>query len=306
MITPEEASRLIKEKALELGFSACGIAPVRELKDDATYLKAWLNAGYNGQMDYMANHFEKRTNPALLVENAQSVIVVLLNYATDVLLAAKKLKIARYVQGDDYHLTVKQFLGVLFRFINETVAPAKGRMFCDSAPVLERRWAQQAGLGWTGLNRCLIHPKIGSFCFIGELVVDLKLGYDEPAAGDCGNCKRCVEACPTKAIEADGTLNASRCLSYLTGELKDDIPQEFHSSLQGYIAGCDSCQNVCPWNKEAANYVSPLWKTDEKLLKMDDDAWRNLSEEAFKTQFAHSPLQRLGYKKLKQNIDTIT
>jgi len=302
---PQAASSLIKEKALDLGFSACGIACVEPLTKDARYLKKWLEAGHHGRMSYLENHFEKRIDPALLVENARSVIVVLLNYGSDRQQASGLFKVARYAQGADYHYLVKQFLGQLKRFIEDEIAPVKGTVFCDSAPVLERRWAQQAGLGWLGINSCLIHPQFGSFCFIGELVVDLELDYDKPLDGDCGSCKRCLKACPTRAIAPDGTINASRCISYLTVELKDEIPEELRPSLDGRIAGCDCCQEVCPWNQQAAAHTSPLWCLDENLMAMDDNDWLQLNNNQFKKRFSQSSLSRLGYKKLAQNREFV-
>jgi epoxyqueuosine reductase len=300
-----EAAALIKKKALELGFSACGIASVSSLPEDAAMLRQWLANGYNGRMAYLANHFDKRTNPALMVENARSVIVVLLSYAVDEATQSGKYRIARYAKGDDYHLVVKQYLAELQRYIENEITPLTSvRIFCDSAPVLERRWAQRAGLGFIGTNRCLIHPDFGSFCFIGELIVDADLEPDFPHGGDCGNCGHCVKACPTGAIEPDGTLNASKCISYLTVELKDQVPAPYNSSLKGYVAGCDICQNVCPWNKNAAAFASTLWK--QTRVPTDDAFWENMTPEDFDTHFRNSALYRTGYKKIKQNIDIVS
>jgi len=301
----QAASSLIKLKALELGFSACGIAWVEPLTEDGRYLQKWLKEERHGRMAYLENNFEKRVNPSLLAENARSVIVVLLNYSVETEINGGLIKIAKYAQGNDYHFLVKQFLQQLLRFIEDEIAPVQGRVFCDSAPVFERRWAQKAGLGWLGLNRCLIHPQFGSFCFIGELIVDLELTYDSPLEGDCGFCGKCELSCPTKAIKADGMLDASQCISYHTVELKDEIPQDFRASLNGSIVGCDRCQDVCPWNKKASTHTSSLWKVDEELMKMSDDDWKQLTNSQFKKKFSKSALTRLGYKKLMQNMQYV-
>jgi epoxyqueuosine reductase len=302
---PQTVSSLIKSKALELGFSACGIAQVEPLTEDGRRLQQWLNNEHHGRMAYLENNFEKRVNPALLVDNARSVIVVLLNYSVNRETESDLFKIAKYAHGNDYHFLIKQFLGQLLRFIENEIAPVQGRFFCDSAPVFERRWAQKAGLGWLGLNRCLIHPQFGSFCFIGELIVDLELAYDKPLDGDCGFCGKCLENCPTKAIHHNGSLNASRCISYLTVELKDEIPVDFRASFNGEIVGCDRCQDVCPWNQSASAHTSSLWKVDEELMSMDDEDWKQLTATQFKKRFSTSSLARLGYNKLAQNMEYV-
>lgn len=302
---PGEAAQRIKDEALRLGFSACGIAKVHALPDDSEYLDNWLRAGHNGRMGYLENHADKRNNPSLLVPGAKSVVVILLNYATGNAQASQQFNIARYAHGADYHFVVKQYLGELLRFINEEIAPVQGRAFCDSAPVFERRWAYEAGLGWIGLNHCLIHPEFGSYCFIGELIIDLDLEYDTPLEGNCGYCGHCVSACPTQAIPPKGFLEAEKCISYLTVELKDVIPDGFHGQLQNRIVGCDRCQEVCPWNRHAARYVSPLWHVDKELLSMTDEDWHALTKPGFNLKFRHSALTRLGYAKLRQNCDII-
>jgi epoxyqueuosine reductase len=296
-----EATARIREKALQLGFSACGIAKVRPLTEDSDYLQAWFREGYQGKMSYLANYAEKRNDPSLLVPEAKSVIVVLLNYNTGKKPASTTFKAAKYALGNDYHFVVRQFLGQLHRFICDEIAPVQGRAFCDSAPVFERRWAQEAGLGMIGLNRSLIHPQFGSFCFIGELMVDLELEYDTPLAGNCGNCGQCVKVCPTGALRSDGILEAEKCVSYLTLELKDDIPEALRNKLGGSIVGCDRCQDVCPWNTQSSQYASPLWQTDPELMSMKDADWMTLDRQQFKAKFADSALSRLGYDKLRQN-----
>lgn len=302
---PGEAALRIKAEALRLGFSACGIAKVHSLSDDAVYLQQWLNAGHNGKMGYLSNHADKRQDISLLVPRAQSVIVVLLNYATPSRQMSKQFTVAKYAHGFDYHYVIKQYLEDLLRFICKEIAPAEGRAFCDSAPLFERRWAYEAGLGWIGMNHCLIHPEFGSFCLIGELVIDLELQYDSPLAGDCGYCGRCISACPTKAIQSKGFLAAEKCISYLTVELKDVIPDHFHHKLKGSIVGCDRCQDICPWNKRATEFTSPLWRLDSEIMAMTDDDWKLLDKSSFKREFGKSALTRLGYRKLRQNCDIV-
>ena len=302
---PSEATAKIKEKALQLGFSACGIAKVRPLDEDSEYLDAWIRGGKSGRMGYLSNHTEKRNDPSVLFPGAKSVIVVLLNYASGRQPVANSFKVAKYAHGRDYHFVLKQFLGELHRFICDEITPAEGRPFCDSAPVFERRWAYEAGLGWIGLNHCLIHPRFGSFCFIAELIVDLELEYDSPLEGNCGQCCRCLKACPTKALEEGRAIDAKKCIAYLTIELKDEIPEQLQGKLGGSIAGCDRCQDVCPWNKHAAESISPLWEVDPELMQMTDEDWRKLDKSAFKAKFANSALTRLGYAKLRQNCSYI-
>jgi len=299
---PRAAAALIKEKALEIGFSACGIARVHSLPNDLAYHDRWLQAGYHGKMGYLANHAALRNNPAELVPRAKSMIVVLLNYAIDSAQQTQKAKVARYAWGKtDYHFIVRQFLAELFRFIQDDIAPVEGRVFCDSAPVFERRWAHEAGLGWIGQNHCLIHPVFGSFCFIGELIVDLELAYDKPLEGDCGYCGRCVKACPTQAIQPDGFVKASQCVSYLTVELKEAIAPEYRNRLDGFIAGCDRCQEVCPWNRKASQFTSPLWHVNEEMLRLSDQGWITSTKPDFRKKFSKTALSRLGYEKLIQN-----
>ena len=302
---PRVAAALIKDKALHLGFSACGIARVHPLQADSEYLEKWLEAGHNGRMGYLANHADLRNDPSMLVPGAKSVIVVLLNYATDACQHSESFRIARYAHGNDYHFVVKQFLGELLRFIDDEFGSVEGRPFCDSAPVFERRWASEAGLGWIGMNHCLIHPQFGSFCVIGELIVDLELDCDKPLEGDCGYCGRCLSACPTQAIQDRGFLKAEQCVSYLTVELKDDVPQKYRNKLNGFVAGCDRCQEVCPWNHKAADYTARIWHLDEAILSMSDQDWLSLESADFKKRLSKSSLTRLGYKKLMQNCRNI-
>lgn len=297
-------SNKIKAKALQLGFDACGIAKAHFLEADAHYLQTWLEEKNQAEMNYMANHFEKRTDPRLLVHNAQSVIVVLMNYYPQQQQAAHLPQIAKYAYGKDYHEVIKNKLHSLLEQIQSLMPEQKisGRVFTDSAPVLERRWAVNAGLGWTGKNSNLIHPKLGSFCFIGELIIDVELAYDEPLPNHCGTCTRCMDACPTRALGAPGKLNANRCISYLTIESKEAIPTELRPLIGNRLYGCDSCQDVCPWNRFAKGTTEPDLQPLNGILDMNKQQWLMLQEETFKETFKPSPLKRAGLKKIQQTL----
>lgn len=304
-MTKEELSQQIKQEALRLGFGACGIAKANLLEKDAEYLQAWLDKGYHADMTYMANHFEKRTDPRLLVESAQSVIVVLLSYFPERTQEKHLPQIAKYAYGEDYHDFIKKRLKELFRFIQEQVPEKQvtGRMFTDSAPVLERKWAVEAGLGRIGKNTCLIHPQLGSFCFIAEIIVDIELHYDQIVKNSCGTCQRCIKACPTGALKDPHELDANLCLSYQTIENKNSIPSELHGKLSNCLFGCDICQQVCPWNIQSPRANWPEMNPIEEILKMTLSDWENLTEEKFNALFKHSPIKRAGYRKL---LDTIS
>ena len=250
-------SIVIKQKAISLGFSACGIAPVRKLIEEEQRLKDYLANHYHGEMGYMANHFDKRLDPALLVPGAKSLVVVLMNYYPHQLQAAADTPvISKYAYGKDYHMVVKERLLQLFNFIDKEVSSVQGRVFTDSAPLLERAWAVQAGLGWIGKNGLLINKEMGSFFFIGEIVIDLELEYDQPYLKEnCGSCNKCLNVCPTKALVKPYLLDARRCISYLTIELKEDTPEEFKPLLNNRIFGCDSCQDVCHWNRKSKHHL---------------------------------------------------
>ena len=297
-------SREIKEKALELGFVACGIAEARGLEKEREPLQKWLFEGMNGTMGYMANHFEKRLDPGKLVEGAKSVISVLFNYCpsqkqTD--LAAPI--VSKYAYGKDYHLTVKEKLNNLLIYIQTSISPCFGRTFVDSAPILERSWATAAGLGWIGKNSLLITRKFGSYIFIGELITNLDLTYDTPFASDqCGTCTRCIDACPTKAIVAPHVIDARKCISFHTIESKHEIPTDIQSKLQNQIFGCDICQDACPWN----NKIIPNQSTDIKpidgILYMTKKDWTQLGRTGFNHKFKGTSFERTGYDRIMQNL----
>lgn len=294
----------IKQKAQELGFSACGITQTRKLDDEEAKLKAFLDNKYNGKMGYLANHFDKRLDPTLLVEGAKSIVVVLLNYFPEQLQAGSGIPIiSKYAYGKDYHLVIKEKLQHLFNFINAEIAPTQGRMFTDSAPVLERAWSVQAGLGWIGKNGLLLNKELGSFFFIGELIIDLELDYDQPYEKEyCGSCNQCLNACPTQALVKPYVLDARKCISYLTIELEEDIPDEFHQKLLRRAFGCDICQDVCPWNKKPKVTAVDEFKPHPDFLKMTKVDWENLNKEKFNEIFQKSAVKRAGFEKLTKNI----
>ena len=303
-MTKSEITALIKEQAAATGFDACGIAKADFLEQDAEYLRQWLQSGEHGEMAYLENYFEKRVDPRLLVENSKSVIVVLLNYFPETLQNPTAPQIAKYAYGTDYHYLVKSKLYELRDYIDATICAVNGVAFCDSAPVLERRWAEKAGLGWIGKSTNLINPRMGSFFFIGELIIDLELEYDEPQPSHCGNCTRCIDACPTNALSAQG-LNASQCIAYLTIEKKGEIPPEFAANLSNCIFGCDICQDVCPWNqKKAKPHKTTELNPSERFLNMTKDDWLNLSKSDFNVLFKNSAVKRAGYKKIKTSLLT--
>ncbi len=297
-------SQIIKTEALQLGFDACGIAKAAFLDEDASRLRNWLNSHMFGEMKYMTRHFSKRIDPQTLVPGAKSVISVILNY-----FPAEEQKnpnapvISKYAYGEDYHLVVKRKLNKLFDFIREEIGEVNGRAFVDSAPVLERVWAARAGLGWIGKNSMLISKKHGSFVFLGELMVDLELEYDEPSKKDyCGTCTECIDACPTGAIVQPCVVDASKCISYLTVELKEEIPGQFKGQFQNRAFGCDICQDVCPWNRKVKPHQIEEFEPEKKFLEMTRDDWYQLGEEDFRKLFKNSALKRSGYKGLMRNI----
>jgi epoxyqueuosine reductase len=300
-------STFIKQKAQELGFSACGIAPVRKLVEEELRLNDYLDNHFHGEMSYLANHLNERLDPALLVPGAKSIVVVLLNYYPGQLQTNQDVPIiSKYSYGKDYHLVVKEKLHQLLQFIHSEIKPVQGRVFTDSAPVLERAWAVQAGLGWIGKNGLLINKELGSFFFIGELIIDMELEYDSPYAKEhCGSCDKCLNTCPTRALLQSYILDARRCISYLTIEKKGDIPEEFKPLLNNRIFGCDCCQDVCPWNQHPLTHHTPEFNPDPEFLQMNKAAWQSLTHERFIHLFTHSAIKRAGYEKLMQNIKNI-
>lgn len=304
----KERSRLIKEQATRLGFSYCGISKATFLEKEARRLDEWLKRGYQGKMAYMENHFDKRLDPRLLVDNAKSVVSLLLNYYTeDVQEDPNSPKISKYAYGEDYHNVIKSKLRELFEFIHDNIGEVGGRIFVDSAPVMDKAWAERSGLGWIGKNANLIHPKNGSFFFIAELIIDLDLEPDGPMKDYCGTCTRCLDACPTQAIVEPYVIDGSKCISYLTIELKDEIiPSDFKGKMDDWIFGCDICQDVCPWNRFSKKHSISEFEPHESLLKMSKADWEDLTEEVFRELFRKSAIKRTKYSGLKRNISFLS
>jgi epoxyqueuosine reductase len=294
----------IKSKAIELGFYSCGISKAGYLEEDGRRLKKWLDKGFYSGMAYMTSHFEKRTDPRNLVENARSVISVLYNYAPNQPLPEKdNYKISRYAYGKDYHIVLKRKLNELITFIQMEAGDFHARSFVDSAPVLDRAWAAKSGLGWIGKNTMLITKEQGSYFFIGEIITDLELDYDEGiVANHCGGCKRCIEACPTGALQPH-ELDANKCISYWTIEHKgENIPENLKGKFDDWIFGCDICQQVCPWNQLSEPHNEPEFHPSNKLIKMKKPDWEILDEISFNDDFKSSPLKRAKFAGVKRNV----
>ena len=297
-------SQRIKDEAIRLGFSSVGISKADFLADEEAPLKKWLEKGFHGEMQYMENHFKKRLDPRKLVEGAQSVIVLSHNYFPKQRQEEGTYKIARYAYGEDYHHVIKEKLYLLLQFINDEITSVNGRVFTDSAPVLERAWATKAGLGWQGKNTLLIQKNKGSYFFLSVVIIDLELDYDSPFKADhCGTCTRCIDACPTQALLKGKVLDASKCISYLTIELKGAISEKFKEKWKDWIIGCDICQEVCPWNNFSMTHSEPQLEANAAMLKMGAKEWEALNEITFDTHFKKSALKRTGIKGLKRNID---
>lgn len=298
---------LIKDEAARLGFTNCAIAEATELTDDARRLEQWLNKGYQGEMSYMENHFELRIDPRKIVPGAKTVITLLLNYFPEEEQKEDAVKIAKYAWGLDYHYVIREKLNQLLAFIKANIGTVDGRGFVDSAPVLERSWAQRSGLGWVGKNANLISKSNGSFFFIATLISDLDLDIDAPFKTDhCGTCSRCIDACPTDAIVAPQLIDGSKCISYLTIELKDAlIPDALQPKMEGWAFGCDICQDVCPWNRFSKPNTEPYFKPLPQILDLSLAEWASMSEESFKQYFKKSPLSRSKWKGLQRNIKVI-
>lgn len=296
--------QLITNKAYELGFFHVGFSKADFLEEEAPRLEKWLNNHYQGEMAYMANHFDKRLDPRLLVDDAQTVISLLFNYYTDQQQRDPEApKISKYAYGEDYHYVIKDKLKELIAFIHEEIGEVNGRGFVDSAPVMDKAWAKKAGLGWLGKNSNLIHPKKGSFFFIADLILDLKLEADGPIKDYCGTCTKCIDACPTDAIIEPYVVNGSKCISYLTIELKDELlPKEFEGKMDNWMFGCDICQDVCPWNRFSVLHDEQRFEPHSDLLNLKKQDWLDLQEEGFQVLFQRSPVKRTKYKGLKRNI----
>jgi len=296
-------TQLIKSEAKRLGFLSCGISKAGFLEQEAPRLEHWLKKQMNGQMAYMENHFDKRLDPTLLVDGAKSVVSLLLNYYPSEFQNQESFHISKYAFGQDYHFVIKEKLNELLIAIQSNIGEVSGRAFVDSAPVLDRAWAAKSGLGWIGKNGNLITQKVGSFYFIAELIIDLELEYDNATTDHCGTCTACIDACPTQAIVAPHIVDGSKCISYFTIELKENIPQEMKGKFNDWAFGCDVCQDVCPWNKFSKPHNEPLFDPNPEMLSMSKKDWKEITEETFKTVFKNSPLKRAKFDGLKRNID---
>ncbi len=307
MENPPENSRKIKEKALELGFLQAGIARADHLVEDASRMRDWLDKGYQGSMGYMENHFKKRVDPRKLVDGARSLVLVLQNYYNSEKQHDDSApRISKYAYGKDYHRILRKKLKSLHAFMKEHIGVHSGRVFVDSAPVLERAWGRLAGLGWIGKHSLLLNRKYGSWFFIGVIITDMELEPDNPMKDYCGDCTRCVDACPTKAILPGKVVDASRCISYQTIENREDrLPEEFQGRMQNWAFGCDICQDVCPWNNNAHPHSEPWLDPRPGLLEMNRQEWMDLNEEQFDRIFEGSPVKRAKFKGLRRNIDFI-
>jgi epoxyqueuosine reductase len=298
-------SHIVKSLATKHGFDFCGISKADFLEDDARHLELWLNQGYHGKMKWMENHFDKRLDPRKLVPGAKSVISLLFNYFPSENYEDNEVRISKYAYGSDYHFVIKDRLKSFLAEIRELYGNVEGRVFVDSAPVLDRAWAAKSGLGWIGKNSMLITKQKGSFYFIAELIVDLELEPDGPTTDHCGSCTACIDACPTDAIIANKVIDSNKCISYLTIELREEIPASFKKQMDGWVFGCDICQDVCPWNRFSKPHQVEELQPSNELKELHQSEWKELTEEVFKRVFKKSAVKRAGFIKLRQNINFV-
>jgi epoxyqueuosine reductase len=296
----DKPTAFIKNKAKELGFDFCGISKADFLESEAKLLETWLNRNYNGKMAYMANYFDKRLDPRLLVDGAKSVITFILNYYPEEELTEQDYKISKYAYGTDYHFVIKDKLASLLADMQKEIGEINARVFVDSAPVMDKVWAKKGGVGWVGKHSNLINRKIGSFFFIGEIICDIELDYDGPIKDYCGTCTACIDACPTDAIAEPYVVDGSKCISYLTIELKENIPTEFKDKMENWAFGCDICQDVCPWNSFAKPHKTAEFLPNEDLKNLKN--WEEITQEVFSKTFKNSAIKRTKYQGLLRNI----
>lgn len=296
-------TNLIKTEAKRLGFLSCGISKAQFLEEEAPRLEKWLNNNMHGEMRYMENHFDKRLDPTKLVEDSKSVVSLLLNYFPSEEQTANSYKLSKYAYGNDYHFVIKHKLKSLLHFIQEEIGDVHGRAFVDSAPVLDKAWAAKSGLGWIGKHSNLLTQQVGSFYFIAELIIDLELEYDVAVTDHCGTCSACIDACPTEAITEPYVVDGSKCISYFTIELKENIPTEFKGKMDDWMFGCDVCQDVCPWNRFSKSHNEPLFNPHPELLSMTKKDWLDVTEDTFKKVFKNSAVKRTKFSGLKRNIN---
>ena len=299
-------SQLIKQKAEKFGFQSCGISKAEFLEEEAPRLEAWLNKGYHGEMKYMENHFDKRLNPTLLVDGAKSVISLSYNYFPKVKIdEINNFKISKYAYGEDYHEVIKDILKNMVAELQEEIGEFGFRVFVDSAPVLEKAWARKSGLGWVGKNANLITKKHGSFYFLAEIICDLELEYDLAVTDHCGSCRACIDACPTQAIVSDRIVDGSKCISYATIELKNEIPDYFNGKMDDWMFGCDVCQDVCPWNRFSAPTLQEKFAPNFQKLNFRKNEWKELTQELFSEIFKKSAVKRTKFSGLMRNINLL-
>ena len=299
-------SQLIKQKAEKFGFQSCGISKAEFLEEEAPRLETWLNKGYHGEMKYMENHFDKRLNPTLLVDGAKSVISLSYNYFPKVKIdEINNFKISKYAYGEDYHEVIKDILKNMVAELQEEIGEFGFRVFVDSAPVLEKAWARKSGLGWVGKNANLITKKNGSFYFLAEIICDLELEYDLAVTDHCGSCRACIDACPTQAIVSDRIVDGSKCISYATIELKNEIPDYFNGKMDDWMFGCDVCQDVCPWNRFSAPTLQEKFAPNFQKLNFRKNEWKELTQELFSEIFKKSAVKRTKFSGLMRNINLL-
>ena len=296
-------TNLIKTEAKRLGFLSCGISKAEFLEDEAPRLENWLHKNMHGEMSYMTNHFDKRLDPTLLVPDSKSVVSLLLNYFPEETQTNETYKISKYAYGEDYHFVIKDKLKQLLNFIQDEIGEVHGRAFTDSAPVLDKAWAAKSGLGWIGKHSNLITKSNGSFYFIAELIIDLELDYDYAVTDHCGNCTACIDACPTQAITEPYVVDGSKCISYFTIELKNEIPSDMKGKFNDWMFGCDICQDVCPWNRFSKTHKEPLFNPNQELLSMSKKDWEEITEEVFRKVFEKSAVKRTKYSGFIRNIN---
>ncbi|WP_452221097.1 tRNA epoxyqueuosine(34) reductase QueG [Lacinutrix salivirga] len=295
-------TQLIKTEAKRLGFLSCGISKAGFLEEEAPRLENWLKNNSHGEMQYMENHFDKRLDPTKLVEGSKSVISLLLNYYPNEVQTENTYKLSKYAYGTDYHFVIKDKLKEFLNTIKEEIGDVNGRAFVDSAPVLDKAWAAKSGLGWIGKHSNLLTQQIGSFYFIAELIIDLDLEYDHATTDHCGTCTACIDACPTQAITEPYVVDGSKCISYFTIELKENIPTEFKGKMDDWMFGCDVCQDVCPWNRFSKAHNEPLFNPHPELLSMTKKDWEEITQETFSKVFQKSAVKRTKFSGLTRNI----
>lgn len=296
-------TQLIKSIAKDLKFDFCGISKIEFLDEEAPRLEKWLKEQKHGEMKYMENYFDKRLNPALLLEGAKSIISVLYNYYPSQNQHADAPKISKYAYGDDYHEVIRKKLNEFIFRLQESIGHFEARAFVDSAPVMDKVWAKKSGLGWIGKNSNLINKNQGSFFFIAEIILDLELEYDGPIKDYCGTCTKCIDACPTEAIVSPYVVDGSKCISYLTIELKENIPSEFKNKMDNWVFGCDICQDVCPWNRFSTPHREPLFNNQKAMLNMTEKEWQEINLQSFNSLFKNSAVKRTKFKGLKRNLE---